>query len=1275
MGQRQSKVDPESPLGQMLNIYSRPGNLGPGMSLKRLRILCRAWNRCTYEDASLQFPHLGTFDLNKLTYLRGVLERMGFDDQIRYWCCWEKEAEKRQPPSLIASLVESKGKLKLQVKEIQEESVSCPVTFCAPPPVSSQTLYPSLSSLPPSEMQADHFLGSLAGFHTQPQLPPADSPPPIPKRPPPLSLLPTTENPKLLSHIPPTTFPMVNGLFPTPNGLPAALPPISPGSVSQNTPFHSQPQLPPPDSPPPIPKRPPPLSLLPTTENPKLLSHIPPTTFPMVNGLFPTPNGLPAALPPISPGSVSQNTPFHSQPQLPPPDSPPQNPKQSPPLSLSPATHTPPPPFPPANGPSPTPNGPPAILHPTPPGILSCIPPRSLSLPSPQLSDLSLSELQHHLPSHLHNTCQVTVKSCCIMSFTDENFPPFSLDCPSSPALEAPLHEYPARVPWTPDDVMELSIFFPKIQEDPKDFKDMLEKVINLYNPTFHDVNLLLSTILPPHEVEDLLAQAHKPAAQGHQGTNCPLHYSGHDQALVDAPQGTDDWWKVEQIKQETDENPHDFQARLFAAMLKHTTIDPSAARMSPLVVSTFVNGLLPELQQRIKDAGEDWKYETPEQILYTATQFFLQDKEKQKSLRNQVRYLPVPWLQQQSPSYGRGWKRSKGTKHHLFHQAPRRGKGRRFNPQSLSTGPKFNPQSGPFGSYGTNACYNCHQQGHWKNECPYKFSLNHFSNPSFFRATKFSPPSPHDESEVLPAPKRLSQEGSGWNLSSSDQEGDYQGHSKTGDAAAGSAREEDCAPKKVVKDELLQSHRSAELSVKEQDTWGLLDGRNPFRFFLTEVKGIKSEYNCGTLHIKDILYTLFGTLVSSAQFTFCIDVEWLIHQYPKEFRDKPLLIVHGEKQESKVAYLQKQAHPYTNIHFCQAKLDIAFGTHHTKMMLLCYEEGLRVVIHTSNLIEVEWNQKTQGIWLSPLYPKLPPGAPGSAGESRTNFKSDLISYLMSYKSLALNEWIEVIKQHDLSETRVYLLGSTPGRFQNTEKEKWGHLRLRKLLRDHATQVPDEDSWPVIGQFSSIGSLGANRSKWLCSEFRQTLVTLGNSAKSPTDQEVPIHLIYPTVDNVRQSLEGYRAGGSISYSTEIAQKQRWLHSYFHKWSAETSGRSHAMPHIKTYTRVSPDFQKVAWFLVTSANLSKAAWGAFEKNGAQLMIRSYELGVLFLPSEFGLDTGFFQVKKNLLSDEPASSFPVPYDLPPEKYESKDHPWIWDIPYTGALDTHGNTWVPK
>ncbi|XP_028352105.1 tyrosyl-DNA phosphodiesterase 1 isoform X2 [Physeter macrocephalus] len=406
------------------------------------------------------------------------------------------------------------------------------------------------------------------------------------------------------------------------------------------------------------------------------------------------------------------------------------------------------------------------------------------------------------------------------------------------------------------------------------------------------------------------------------------------------------------------------------------------------------------------------------------------------------------------------------------------------------------------------------------------------------------------------------------------------------------------------------------ETSGQGQDIWGMLGKGDPFQFYLTRVSGIKPKYNLGALHIRDILSPLFGTLVSSAQFNYCFDVDWLVKQYPPEFRKKPVLLVHGDKREAK-AHLHAQAKPYENIALCQAKLDIAFGTHHTKMMLLLYEEGLRVVIHTSNLIHADWHQKTQG---------------------------------------------------------VYLIGSTPGRFQGNQKDNWGHFRLRKLLKEHASSIAKAESWPVVGQFSSVGSMGADESKWLCSEFKESLVTLGRESRTP-GSAVPLHLIYPSVENVRTSLEGYPAGGSLPYSIQTAEKQNWLHSYFHKWSADTSGRSNAMPHIKTYMRPSPDFSQLAWFLVTSANLSKAAWGALEKNGAQLMIRSYELGVLFLPSAFGLDS--FRVKQKFFSgsQEPTASFPVPYDLPPELYGSKDRPWIWNIPYVKAPDTHGNMWVPS
>ncbi|KAI7804456.1 tyrosyl-DNA phosphodiesterase 1 [Triplophysa rosa] len=527
-------------------------------------------------------------------------------------------------------------------------------------------------------------------------------------------------------------------------------------------------------------------------------------------------------------------------------------------------------------------------------------------------------------------------------------------------------------------------------------------------------------------------------------------------------------------------------------------------------------------------------------------------------------------------------------------------------------------------------------------------------------------------ESKVSPSVKRKREtDEGGWNLSDSDDE------ASPPPVAKDEAKKLNVSPKRKKTEDTRPPSPHGTGYYKEEPAdffeTNLLSMNDMYRFYLNKVSGIQKKFNTGALHIKEILSPMFGTLKESVQFNYCFDIPWMVEQYPLEFRDKPVIIVHGDKREAK-ARLLEQAKPYPHIRFCQAKLDIAFGTHHTKMMLLWYEEGFRVIILTSNLIRADWYQKTQGMWMSPLYPRLPEGSPGTAGESPTNFKRDMLEYLEAYRAPELADWIERIKQHDLSETRVYLIGSTPGRYQGPAMEKWGHLRLRKLLSEHTRPIPNEERWAVIGQFSSIGSMGLDKTKWLAAEFQHTLTTLGRAEKSLPSSQPQMLLIYPSVENVRTSLEGYPAGGSLPYSIQTAQKQLWLHSYFHGWHADVTGRSNAMPHIKTYMRVSPDFTQLAWFLVTSANLSKAAWGALEKNNTQMMVRSYELGVLYLPSAFNMST--FPVEKNVFRGSASSKgFPVPFDLPPQRYSSKDQPWIWNIPYTQAPDTHGNVWVPS
>lgn len=538
------------------------------------------------------------------------------------------------------------------------------------------------------------------------------------------------------------------------------------------------------------------------------------------------------------------------------------------------------------------------------------------------------------------------------------------------------------------------------------------------------------------------------------------------------------------------------------------------------------------------------------------------------------------------------------------------------------------------------------------------------------------SNPVKYESSPSLAGKRKKEANDSGWALSDSDDEDTQSAALTSGqkDLPKKSTPSPTPQPKRSkVEHERPPSPHGRTYYIDEPDDFfqtSLPATNDMYRFYLNKVTGLDKRYNTGALHIKDVLSPLFGTLKESAQFNYCFDIAWMVQQYPPEFRDKPVLIVHGDKREAKARLLQ-QAQPYTHIHFCQAKLDIAFGTHHTKMMLLWYEEGFRVVILTSNLIRADWYQKTQGMWMSPLYPRLPAGSAEVEGESPTMFKRDLLEYLAAYRAPELSDWLQRIREHDLSETRVYLIGSTPGRYVGSNMEKWGHLRLRKLLHDHTQPISNEQKWSVICQFSSIGSMGLDKTKWLAGEFQRTLTTLGRSSVRP---DPPVHLVYPSVEDVRTSLEGYPAGGSLPYSIQTAQRQLWLHSYFHRWQAEASGRSNAMPHIKTYMRASPDFTQLAWFLVTSANLSKAAWGALEKNNTQIMVRSYELGVLYLPSAFNMTS--FPVETNPFpATSPSTSFPVPFDLPPTPYSGKDQPWIWNIPYSQAPDTHGNIWVPS
>ncbi|CAM9901049.1 unnamed protein product, partial [Hapterophycus canaliculatus] len=53
---------------------------------------------------------------------------------------------------------------------------------------------------------------------------------------------------------------------------------------------------------------------------------------------------------------------------------------------------------------------------------------------------------------------------------------------------------------------------------------------------------------------------------------------------------------------------------------------------------------------------------------------------------------------------------------------------------------------------------------------------------------------------------------------------------------------------------------------------------------------------------------------------------------------------------------------------------------------------------------------------------------------------------------------------------------------------------------------------------------------------------------------------------------------------------------------------------ETEARIDED--QAAWFLLTSSNLSQSAWGFLDKTSTELTLKSFEMGVMFLPNLLG-----------------------------------------------------------
>jgi tyrosyl-DNA phosphodiesterase 1 len=343
---------------------------------------------------------------------------------------------------------------------------------------------------------------------------------------------------------------------------------------------------------------------------------------------------------------------------------------------------------------------------------------------------------------------------------------------------------------------------------------------------------------------------------------------------------------------------------------------------------------------------------------------------------------------------------------------------------------------------------------------------------------------------------------------------------------------------------------------------------------------------------------------------------------------------------------------------------------------------------------------------------------------------------------------VQHLQTYDFSTAVGVLIPSIPGYHKpyvekNSEGESLGYLKVQQCIQQYCNKRPTTNNnqkkknqglaGPIVCQFSSIGSLSVAYLGKLLGAWNASLVANNNNYDNNNNKKNPkgipdasFQIVWPTLQEVVTSVEGINGGGSIPGRTKNLIKP-FVRRCLHKWRSmsdservagvlggninttphgnHTLGKGCNVPHIKTYYQISSkvrgmdnddddddddddEREEMEWFVLSSHNLSKAAWGEIQNrrvDGRVLVIQHWELGVFVSPVTLGVDgmgplpspveeesTKISSTVASAVRMIPTTQFnvdttdhpsrvniPLPYPFRPNKYSAEEQFWATDL----------------
>ncbi|MBW0470136.1 hypothetical protein O181_009851 [Austropuccinia psidii MF-1] len=342
-------------------------------------------------------------------------------------------------------------------------------------------------------------------------------------------------------------------------------------------------------------------------------------------------------------------------------------------------------------------------------------------------------------------------------------------------------------------------------------------------------------------------------------------------------------------------------------------------------------------------------------------------------------------------------------------------------------------------------------------------------------------------------------------------------------------------------------------------------------------------------------------------------------------------------------------------------------GCMHIKFFILYYDTFCRVAITTANAVDFDYDIIENSVWIQdfPLAVKIT----GQQQTAVSSFQRDLEALLqhMGVPSVFSKPLDDFNFQSAAANLIVSIQGTHP-----LPESKMGQLALAKELKSMGLQSGCDTGRHVILECMG-SSIGAYDTSWLQSFHSCACGQTPGHDIAQTSQasktNVPITILFPTLQTIKSSLTGTQGAGTIFCNKSVWQKAGFPTTLF---ADAISKRSGVLMHVKMIlglfsTDLEPE-KKLAqgqstsedgstpyihknalgFLYIGSHNFTPAAWGRFVTKGnpkeySHLDISNWELGVIC----------------SLTSNEQIEQY-IPWERPVRKYGhgSKDSkiPWM-------------------